>query len=170
MILSQINFQQVLIGFSGVFRLEKTGRRLGAAILPLCLVLSGFGQAAQTITATPGNQNTYTGQAVHFSAWGSNTGYTWTGGPTGSGSTASATWTTPGTYTVSVKAPASGTTWAASNTVSLSVTVLAPQAQTITAAPDGQSVYANQLAYFSASGSNTGYNWTGANGNATQSA
>jgi RHS repeat-associated protein len=121
---------------------------------------------SQTITASVTTTgNIYAGQAVSFSASGSGYGlYAWTGATAnGNGLTASKTYSAPGTYTVTVQAPASPNgAWAASNTVTLSVTVLPPQSQTITASPSSQTIYQLQSAYFTASGSNSGYTWTNA--------
>jgi RHS repeat-associated protein len=124
----------------------------------------------QTISASVTTTgNIYAGQYVYFAASGtSDNQYTWTGATSegGNGSAAYTTFSTPGTHTVSVQAPALGGVWAASNVVTLTVNVLPPQPQTITAAiVTAGPIYEGYQVSFSASGSSYGlYTWTGATG------
>jgi RHS repeat-associated protein len=121
---------------------------------------------AQTLTANSSlSQTTYAGYPVWFYVQdNSQTGYVWSSGVTtsGDGSGAYQVWNTPGTYSVTVQEPAaSDNFWAASNTVTFNVTVLPPQAQTLTTyAYPTQNVYEGQAAWFAAAGSNTGYTWS----------
>jgi hypothetical protein len=76
----------------------------------------------QTITVTPSQTTIYVNASVTLTAAGGNTSYNWGGAASGSGTTQKLSWATPGTYTVTVQAPASGN-YAASNTATATITV-----------------------------------------------
>ena len=76
----------------------------------------------QTITVTPSQTTIYVNASVTLTAAGGNTSYNWGGAAAGSGATQKLSWATPGTYTVTVQAPASGN-YAASNTATATITV-----------------------------------------------
>lgn len=84
--------------------------------------------APQTITISPEQLTVYAGQPASFVAAGGVNAYTWTGA-SGSAATASATFPTPGTYSVSVTNLAS-TNYLASNVATATVTVLGNRAVT----------------------------------------
>lgn len=76
----------------------------------------------QTITVTPSQTTIYVNTSVTLTAAGGSTSYNWGGAASGSGATQKLSWATPGTYTVTVQAPASGN-YAASNTATATITV-----------------------------------------------
>lgn len=124
---------------------------------------------AQTLTANSSlTQTTYAGYPVWFYVQdNSQTGYAWSAGVTtsGDGSSAYQVWNTPGTYSVTVQEPSEPPFWGASNTLSFSVTVLPPQAQTITTYSHlSQFLPQGQWAVLDAEGGNTGLNWTSSGG------
>jgi RHS repeat-associated protein len=122
---------------------------------------------AQTITTiSPATQSAFTNSTVFFWVDGSSTGYTWSSGTVPWGSSGVyETWSAPGTYTVTVQAPAQGATWAASNVLTFTVNVLPPQTQTITSDTAlTQSAFAGAGVYLAASGSNSGYSWSAVGG------
>ena len=118
----------------------------------------------QTVAITPSSISVYPNQTTTFTASGTQTGvYAWTGVQMWSSTTAHGNWTTPGSYTVSVAAPGNGTSYAQSDPVVSTVTVLPPQAQTVTISPSASTVYPGQIVTFTATGSLVGpYVWTGA--------
>jgi hypothetical protein len=76
----------------------------------------------QTITVTPSQATIYVNASVTLTAAGGNTSYNWGGAASGAGATQKLSWATPGTYTVTVQAPASGN-YAASNTATATISV-----------------------------------------------
>ena len=76
----------------------------------------------QTITVTPSQATIYVNASVTLTAAGGNTSYNWGGAASGAGTTQKLSWATPGTYTVTVQAPASGN-YAASNTATATISV-----------------------------------------------
>jgi trimeric autotransporter adhesin len=81
--------------------------------------------APQTVAISPTVQTVAPGESINFTATGGQS-YTWggTSGATGSGATKAVTFATPGTYTVTVQAAASGN-YDASNTATATITVTA---------------------------------------------
>ena len=144
--------------------------RRGLAFIAFALssALPAFAQMPQSITVAPTSTTVYTGQLRSFFVTGAHTSCSWSGA-SGSGTnnaTGSATWDTPGTYSVSVQCPAGGG-YAASNTATASVTVSAWNAQPITLAPATATVYVGQSRSFSVTGAHTSCAWTGATGSGT---
>jgi hypothetical protein len=76
----------------------------------------------QTITVTPSQATIYVNASVTLTAAGGNTSYNWGGAASGAGTTQKLSWATPGMYTVTVQAPASGN-YAASNTATATISV-----------------------------------------------
>jgi len=76
----------------------------------------------QTITVTPSQTTIYVNASVTLTAAGGNTSYSWGGAASGAGATQKLSWATPGTYTATVQAPASGN-YAASNIATATITV-----------------------------------------------
>jgi hypothetical protein len=131
-------------------------------------------QASQTVSISPTSPSITAGSSQTFTATGGQTGtYDWsvspstgvilTSGGGASDSTASYSFASAGSYTVSVYDPGN-TNYAQSNTATSAVTVNAPpQSQTITA-PAGATITAGGSVSFSTSGGQTGsYNWSIAN-------
>lgn len=83
------------------------------------------GLTPQTVTISPASTSVAPGTAVTFTASGGQNGYTWGGSAGGSGATQSVTFSTAGTFTVTVLSPASST-FAQSNTATATITVAAP--------------------------------------------
>ena len=162
-------FADNLVSGSYSFQLTATDSQGNSRSGSVTVAVPAPAASAQTIAATPVTPTVYAGAIVNFAASGSNTGYAWTGAtPAGNGSIATQTYATPGTYTVKVQAPASAgaTSYAASNIVTITVTVqpagAQPQAQTIAATPAATTVFGGTMVTFTGSGSNTGYTWVGA--------
>ena len=115
--------------------------------------------AAQTVSISPASPSITAGQSVTFTASGGRNGYIWAGTAGTSGSTQSARFDTPGTYTVTVFSPAGGI-YEPSAIATATVTV-APAAQTVSISPASVSVVAGQSVAFTATGGQNGYVWGG---------
>jgi len=114
----------------------------------------------QTVSIAPPSAAIYAGQSVTFTASGGNTGYVWGGSASGSGNSQTVTFPTPGTFTVTVYASASGP-YAQSNLATASITVN-PAGQMVAISPQTPSVAAGGNIQFTASGGQNGYVWGGA--------
>jgi len=75
-----------------------------------------------TVTLSPANSSINAGQAITFTASGGTNGYSWGGGASGSGSTQTITFNTPGTFNVTVFAPGDGN-YSQSNTATAVILV-----------------------------------------------
>ena len=78
--------------------------------------------ASQTITLTPLSSTVNAGDSVTFTAAGGQNAYVWGGSASGSGASQTVTFSTPGSYTVTVQNVAGGN-YTASNTVTANITV-----------------------------------------------
>jgi hypothetical protein len=122
---------QATAGTGYVFdHMRQVGQSSGTAYDPCGLSpylsesLSGtvyFATSAQTVTLS-GPTTATVGSSVSYTASGGNNGYTWGGSASGSGASQNVTFSSAGTYTVTVYSPA-GNGWNQSNTASVSVTV-----------------------------------------------
>ena len=117
-------------------------------------------QQPQNVVISPPAANITAGQAVTFTASGGNTSYIWGGSASGSGTSQSVTFPTAGNYTVTVYAPAGGT-WAQSNIVTATVTVMPLQPQNLVISPPMANITAGQSVTFNANGGHNGYVWGG---------
>lgn len=115
---------------------------------------------AQTVALTPAAQTITVGDTVNFTATGGQNGYVWGSSASGSGSTKSVTFSTAGTFSVTVYSPAGGS-YAQSNTVTATITVVSNSSQTVAIAPASQTVGVGASVTFSASGGVNGYSWSG---------
>ena len=115
--------------------------------------------APQSVGISPTNAAISAGQQVAFSATGGSTGYVWGGAASGSGSAQTVTFANPGTFTVTVYAPANGS-FAQSNLASATVTV-SPDSQTVTISPQNPSVTVGGSLLFTVTGGQNGYVWGG---------
>jgi hypothetical protein len=123
------------------------------------ITVTGF---PQTVSLSPGSESLTAGQSLSFNAAGGQS-YVWggTAGATGSGTSKSVTFNSPGTYTVTVYAAASGN-YLLSNTATVTITVtLIPQ--TVTLAPASQNMPVGQALAFTAAGGQS-YVWGGTAG------
>lgn len=134
------------------------------SMLALAAVTTAHAQTPQTISiSTPASG--YKDTNYTFTMTGTQTGSVWSVDPDGievSQNSYSKTykWTTTGTKTITGYAPASGS-YAQSNTYSTTIVINPPQAQTITISPSSWTMYQGQTKVFSATGSQTGYQWSG---------
>lgn len=96
---------------------------------PVTVVTSGG--TAQTVSISPASQTITSAQTITFTASGGNTTYVWGGSASGSGSTKSVTFSSAGTYNVTVYAQ-SGGGYAQSNVATTTITFNAPQPPVIT--------------------------------------
>ncbi len=114
----------------------------------------------QTVSLTPNAPTVNVGDTVNFSATGGQNGYVWSGSASGSGSTKSVTFSTAGTFSVTVYSPAGGS-YAQSNTAIATITVVSISSQTVAISPAFQTVGVGASVTFTASGGVNGYNWGG---------
>ena len=115
---------------------------------------------AQTVTLTPTAQTITVGNSINFSATGGVNGYVWGGAASGGGSTSAVTFSTVGTFSVTVYSPAGGS-YSQSNIATATITVLSNSSQTVAIAPASQTVGVGASVTFTASGGVNGYNWGG---------
>jgi plastocyanin len=118
--------------------------------------------AQQSVSVSPASVSAYAGDSVTFTASGGQNGYQWGGAAGGTGSSNTVYFGSTGTYTVSVYSPA-GNGYLQSDTAYASVTV-DPDIQNVSLTPTSTTVNVGQSVTFNASGSNTGYDWSGAAG------
>jgi hypothetical protein len=88
----------------------------------------------QNVTLSPANENIYAGGSVTFSAAGGVNGYVWGGSASGGGSSQTVTFSSAGSYTVTVYSPA-GNGYTQSNTATATITAAARPSATLTAIP-----------------------------------
>ena len=115
--------------------------------------------APQTVAINPTGAAISAGQQVTFSATGGSTGYVWGGSASGGGNSQTVTFSNPGTFAVTVYAPANGS-FAQSNLASATVTV-SPDTQTVSISPPSPSVTVGGSVLFTATGGQDGYVWGG---------
>jgi len=115
--------------------------------------------ASQSVSVSPNTPSITAGQSVSFNASGGRNGYVWAGTAGSSGSSQSAPFDSPGTYTVTVFSPAGGI-YDQSNIATATVTV-SPAAQTVSVSPASITLVAGQSVAFTASGGQNGYVWGG---------
>lgn len=128
------------------------------------------GKANQTVTVSPSNANIYSGDTVSFTATGGvDSGYVWGGFVSGTGASKSATFSSPGTYTVTVSHPGGAST-NPSNTAASSIVVSSRSAspgsdlaeQSIAISPTSTEVRAGSSVTFTVSGGiDDNYVWGG---------
>ncbi|MDP3072698.1 MAG: hypothetical protein Q8N18_20555 [Opitutaceae bacterium] len=114
----------------------------------------------QTVALTPATQTITVGDSINFSAAGGANGYVWGGAASGSGGTKAVTFSTAGTFSVTVYSPAGGS-YAQSNIATATITVVSNASQTVAIAPASQTIGIGASVTFSASGGVNGYNWGG---------
>jgi hypothetical protein len=114
---------------------------------------------SQTVTISPTSPTIYAGSAITFTAGGGVNGYIWGGSAGGSGGSQTVTFSSPGSYTVTVYSPA-GNGYAQSNTATASVSVL-PDNQSVGISPTSQTISAGGSVSFTANGGQNGYAWGG---------
>ena len=115
--------------------------------------------APQSVAISPTSAAISAGQQVTFTASGGSTGYIWGGAASGGGSSQTVMFPNPGTFTVTVYAPANGS-FAQSNLAGATVTV-SPDSQTVAISPQNPSVTVGGSLLFNASGGQNGYVWGG---------
>ena len=125
--------------------------------------------ATQIVAISPANPAVNAGSSVTFTASGGQNGYVWSGSASGSGSTQTVTFNTPGSYNVTAYSP-SGGIYGQSNTATTAITVNAV-GQTVAISPTNQTIFAGATITFNASGGQNGYVWGGSasGGGAAQS-
>jgi hypothetical protein len=93
----------------------------------------------QSVTISPTSGTIYAGSAIAFSAAGGANGYVWGGSASGGGGSQNVTFSSPGSYAVTVYSPAGGG-YALSNTATASIMVAARPTATLTATPSTMNV------------------------------
>lgn len=115
--------------------------------------------APQSVAISPTSAAISAGQQMTFAATGGSTGYVWGGAASGGGSSQTVAFPSPGTYTVTVYAPANSS-YSQSNLAAATVTV-SPDVQTVAISPSNPSVVVGGSVQFTASGGQNGYVWGG---------
>jgi uncharacterized repeat protein (TIGR02543 family) len=113
----------------------------------------------QTVTISPVSPTIYAGGSVNFTVSGGANGYVWGGSASGGGGSQSVTFTSPGTFTVTVYSPA-GNGYAQSNTATAKITVNL-NSQVVSISPTNPTIAAGSTITFTAAGGQNGYAWGG---------
>jgi plastocyanin len=116
----------------------------------------------QNVSISPTNPTVTAGSPITLTASGGQNGYVWGGSASGSGSSQTLIFNSPGSYTVTVYSPAGGA-YSQSNTAATTVNVVAAS-QNVSVTPINPSIVAGQSVTFTASGGNNGYVWGGTPG------
>lgn len=121
---------------------------------------SVYAPIGQTVTLSPGSEAVLAGNQVTFTAGGGQNGYIWGGQASGGGASQTLSFSTPGSFLVTVYSPA-GNGYTQSNTASSTITVN-PNGQTVSISPVAPSIPVGESVTFTAGGGENGYVWGGA--------
>ena len=115
--------------------------------------------ASQLVGINPTSAAISAGEQVAFTATGGSTGYVWGGSASGGGSSQTVLFPKPGTFTVTVYAPANSS-FAQSNLATATVAV-SPDSQAVVILPQNPFVTVGGSIQFTATGGQNGYVWGG---------
>ena len=130
---------------------------LGAAVAYALVLLPVGAQTVPTLSCSPGTASVHVGEAALFTATGGNGNYSWSGQnlvvSNANGVQFTATYPSPGVYTITVSS--------AGQTANCTAQVTVVASGSVSCLPVTQNVAIGQPALFTATGGNGSYVWSG---------